>query len=434
MKSRLAKGLFFLLIIASLAHVSSAQVLYNSSTGADGALDLSKMDCGSCFIQLPESGILNYTTVNIPVGKVLTFHKNSKNTPVFVLAQGKVTIAGVIAIKGEKTPGPGGFYGGAYNQPGFGPGAGAACTSTTITGRCPPDSQGKWKGPLSLLPIIGGSGGGGSESGYLGGGGGGAIVIASSNIIEILGSGEVNANGAPYNGIFAGISYGSGGAIRLVANSINVIGSLTATGYPDDRDTHGIIKIEAQPNSVTLLPNQYSYPPPIISTINPVIIPAVGPSLVITSIGGFPVPANSGQRFDTIDVILPKQLPDSIPIVVKASNIPVGSQVKVAFSGSLDATATTGTLSGTLASSTATVNVAKLDRNIGTVTYLFVSSTFDLPQVAQNFNPPGRDQVAQVRLESPLGGQSKYVFLRRDGTEIDSKKLSAQLLQQFGNE
>lgn len=155
MKSGLAKGFIFLAVIVSLAHTSFAQVLYNSSTGADGALDLSS---GDKEVQLPESGILNYTIVNISEGKKLTFRKNSKNTPVFMLAQGKVTIGGFISVDAnQNVPGPGGYYGG---QPGFGPGGGAACNPNTITGSCPSESQGKWVGTLSLVPLIGGSGGG----------------------------------------------------------------------------------------------------------------------------------------------------------------------------------------------------------------------------------------------------------------------------------
>ena len=44
----------------------AAQTFSSGSTGADGALDLA---AGDRRVQLPDSGILNYTTVNIPNGR-----------------------------------------------------------------------------------------------------------------------------------------------------------------------------------------------------------------------------------------------------------------------------------------------------------------------------------------------------------------------------
>src|SRR6185436_4853836 len=90
-----------------------AQTFSSGSTGEDGALDLSS--CPQiCEVQLPESGVLNYTTVNIPSGKTLRFKVNSRNTPVIMLAQGTVTISGAIdvsasgdPITGRSKPGPG---------------------------------------------------------------------------------------------------------------------------------------------------------------------------------------------------------------------------------------------------------------------------------------------------------------------------------------
>src|SRR5438128_3435684 len=167
--------LLFMGFILLLSLSAQAQTFSSGSTGADGPLDLTS---GDRKVQLPESGVLNYTTVNIPAGKSLTFKRNPRNTPVIMLAQGTVTILGFISVDGlsdpdtpafNTTPGPGGFYGGAPYQPGFGPGGGT------------PNSpfNGRWVGPLSLVPIIGGSGAAGG-SGCYGPGGGGAIGIASS--------------------------------------------------------------------------------------------------------------------------------------------------------------------------------------------------------------------------------------------------------------
>src|SRR6266403_1554 len=222
-----------LVIIGFLFLASSstpAQGFSSGSTGADGPLDLSS---GDRVVQLPESGILNYTTVNVPVGRVLSFAKNYRNTPVIMLAQGNVTIAGAMSVSaqgGTRIPGPGGFYGGAAGSPSFGPGGGASVPGSA--------SDGKWVGSLSLVPIIGGSGAGGyfgNPCDCFGGGGGGAIVIASSSSIVLQGA--IYANGA------SGVTlFGSGGAIRLVANALNVTGSLQALGRTTDASESGVIR------------------------------------------------------------------------------------------------------------------------------------------------------------------------------------------------
>jgi hypothetical protein len=110
------------------------QTFPSGSTGADGALDLAAMSCTDCLVQFPLGGVLNYTTVNVPGGKTLRFNPNLSNTPVVLLAQGDVTVGGVVDVSQDaawfvadpqrnvsnehvRLPGPGGFYGGAVGQP-----------------------------------------------------------------------------------------------------------------------------------------------------------------------------------------------------------------------------------------------------------------------------------------------------------------------------
>src|SRR5580765_5723316 len=90
-----------ILILATLLFLSvttPAQTFSSGSTGADGALDLSSLNCSTCEVQLPDSGVLNYTTVSIPAGKILKFRRNLHNTPVVLLAQGSITVNGVIDL------------------------------------------------------------------------------------------------------------------------------------------------------------------------------------------------------------------------------------------------------------------------------------------------------------------------------------------------
>jgi hypothetical protein len=418
----LLQRLFGFAVVVSLA-ISTAvwgQAFTSGSTGADGALDLTS----SQTIQVPASGIFNYTTVTIAEGATLSFVNNLANTPVTMLAQAAVNIAGTINISapvnsngyGGSTPGPGGFYGGETGTPGWGPGGGA------------PLANGQWIGPLSLFPNIGGSGGGGASQGcpYYGatysgpgGGGGGAITIASSTSITIANSGVISANGTttpigPCNG--AG-PFGANGAVRLVANSIAVAGSVSAA----------VFRMEAPTGS-----NSYtgSGTAPVIATINPDVVPTKPPSLQIVSVGGYKVPANSGSSFTTIDLLLPNQLQDPIAVVVEAKNVPVGSPVTINFNNSPSATFPPVNLTGTRESSTATLSVTGLNR--GAVDYLFVYTIFNASQIAQNLNPLDPASVSKIEVASSLGGRTHYRFLQREGTEVSPSKLPLALKSAFG--
>src|SRR5262249_16110159 len=117
----------------------------------------------------PPNDIFNFTTVT--VGRMVTvrFRRNLANTPVYILAQGDVTVSGVIDVSGgggspggrAAAGGPGGYnggLGGVYNEAlasagsGLGPGGGIS------------ESVGSFVGIRELLPLVGGGGGGGGRS------------------------------------------------------------------------------------------------------------------------------------------------------------------------------------------------------------------------------------------------------------------------------
>ncbi|MDQ3130911.1 MAG: hypothetical protein M3Q99_09135 [Acidobacteriota bacterium] len=418
-------------LLCILPFVANAQ--FNSgSTGVDGALDLSTASfCqpnGICEVQLPESGILNYTTINVPPGRVLIFKRNSRNSPAILLAQGNVTVGGEINVStpcamnfssvlctghyesnsNVQTPGVGGFSGGAPGKDGFGSGKGIAAG----------DINAKWVGPLNLLPIVGGSGGAGYTCGYpfyscRGGGGGGAIVIASSAQITI--SGAVKAIGS---------ESGSGGAIRLIANSLDIAGQLSATSR-----NSGVIRLEAPTGQRNFTGT--SNPAAVLSTINPSIVADAQPLLTIVSVGGYLVPSYAGTRFDTADLQLPNQLTDPINVVIQAANIPSGTPVQVGFAnGGVNATSTSCTLTGGPGPLQCTATISNLNRT--GVTYLLATATFTPPANFAQLNPKGENNVAKIRLESILGAKPKYVFLRNNNSVIDNAKLPKDFLQQFG--
>lgn len=409
----------FLICVLLLAFTIGASAQFNSgSTGADGALDLATMNCPPfdvCEIQLPESGVLNYTTVDIPAGKLLRFRINSRNTPATVLAQGPVNIQGGISVSsgvniitscfnvGPPIIGPGGFRS-SQNGRGFGPGGGT-----------PESPDGKWVGPLSLVPIVGGSG----PYAHTGAGGGALTLASSSTIVH---SGSIWADGS-YCG--SQIARGSGGAIRLVANSITATGNFSACG--GTIETCGVVRLEATSINFT----GSSSPAAVLATINPVIIPEAVPRLTIATVGGYSVPSYSGSRTDTVDLLLPNQFSDPIPVGITASNIPTGTQVNVGFaSGSLSATSSPCNLAGSFASSSCTATISNLNRTA--VTYLLATAAFDPPAALAVHNPKGPDQVAKVRLEAVLGATPKYMFLNGQGKLIDNSKISKTFLAHFG--
>lgn len=270
----------------SLAGLTMPALAFDSgSTGADG--DFSPTV--NTQLQIPESGVFNFTTVNIPTGVIVTFKKNTTNTPVVMLASGNVTIAGTLNLNGTDSThvgasgdgnlgddglpgigGPGGYDGGRGGSAGkgnggagLGPGGGGGGKYFYYAnyynyylggggggfngagGNQPQySSGGGWAsgaggagyGSSQLLPLIGGSGGGGGTGGLSfaasgGGGGGGAILIASSGTVNVTGSiaaygGKSGSSSGSGCGGRGG--YGSGGAIRIVATTISGNGAIAA--------------------------------------------------------------------------------------------------------------------------------------------------------------------------------------------------------------
>ncbi len=240
--------LSFAALLAAVTAVAQGAFTFDAgSTGALGDL----LVTNAVTITLPPDGVLHYKRVEITPDGSVSFVKNALNTPVTLLAQEEVIIAGDILLDGSAPSGgdpgrggPGGFDGGRGaigGQPGGngkGPGGGrpandndagpGAYATRGALGGTRNETGGDVYGDPLLLPIIGGSGGAGYDNGFSGGGGGGgAILIASSARISLPTTGRgIFARGAQvpaYND-------GSGGAIRLVAPIVEGIGTLNANG------------------------------------------------------------------------------------------------------------------------------------------------------------------------------------------------------------
>lgn len=213
----------------------------SGSNGSYGPLNITE----NTTLDLPPDGVFHCTTINVSGGRTLRFNRNPLNTPVVLLAQGDVTIAGTIDVNGANASGaiggaggPGGFDGGfggfgpsaPFNRGGDGHGPGRGLNANNqraaahATGAA---SNDRTYGNVLIVPLIGGSGSAGADGnpGHGGGGGGGAILIASNTRITINGNGLINANGG-----FGNFGGGSGGAIRLVAPTGGGNGRLSASG------------------------------------------------------------------------------------------------------------------------------------------------------------------------------------------------------------
>lgn len=218
----------------------------SGSTGADGAF----APTANTTVQLPPSGVLHYTTVNIPAGVTVKFTRNAANSAVMILTTGDVNIAGVIDIRGGSAlttkyglagdinkggvGGPGGFDGGRgglqeqnrKGGTGYGPGGaggGIQAFGSNDANRCYQKVQGGggggfaaagepskciqnnsgnvsvdrtgYGGPAygsnSMLPLVGGSGGGGGAGGPNGWGLPGAGGGGGGGALMLVASGTV---------------------------------------------------------------------------------------------------------------------------------------------------------------------------------------------------------------------------------------------------
>jgi hypothetical protein len=244
------RGGRFTLLTAAFACAAGLLHAQSFNVGSDGTLG-DVVIATNTTVDLPANGRLHYKSLTVNAGVTLSFNRNLRNTPVFILSQGDVEVNGTIDVSGGGRTansggrgGPGGFDGG---KPGFGvelpPGAGYGpgggrpgnndCSG--VIGVASGGSYGELGfsstngiyGDKFLLTLVGGSGGGGGGGNSFqgGGGGGGAILIAANTRISV--NGTILARGA-----FGGAcnNGGSGGAIRLVAFRVAGSGTLNAEG------------------------------------------------------------------------------------------------------------------------------------------------------------------------------------------------------------
>ena len=440
----------------------------SGSTGADGAFNPTT----SQTIDLPATGVFNYTSVNIPTGVTINYNKTTSNAPVVILASGDVTIAGTIDVSGSNgwdgcdgvannsgnpgLGGPGGYdggYGGMYlnnrqGSNGLGPGGGGGGTGTdcgaeggggggyVVTGSSSycivqgyngtTGKGGTAYGSAWLTPLLGGSGGGGGSGandpqGYFGmggGGGGGALMIVASGKLALDGS--INANGGGGGDCknifsFVGSRYsgsgggGSGGGIRIVASNFSVTNAAGLLVNGGYRGDNGQSGLKWGGNGSPGYTRTETYTSGTFSFLG-------APTLVFAKLNGAAVTQNpTGQG----DVQLTADTPNPVTVDLASSNVPTGTVINlkvVQQRGAIDSFNSTP-LSGNINGATAAASV-NIPMGVST---LYATASFNttvamskaLSTYAQG------EPVEKVRLETVLNGKSSATLITATGKEFN---------------
>lgn len=435
----------------------------SGSSGADGAFAPSV----DTRLTLPEDGVFNFTTVDIPAGVTISFNKNTGNTPVVMLATGDVKIAGTIDISGTNATdvgaagdghigddglpglgGPGGYDGGVGGLPegdffgggGLGPGGGGYGTVSTMGYRgnggggsfgtngsaingSISGQAGETYGSSLLLPLIGGSGGGGgmggdSFAGSGGGGGGGALLIAASGTMTVSGTIQADggraghSSGSDCGAVGGG---GSGGGIRLVATTIAGEGDITAIGAGrpviNDCATSGYIVISGEfmhtggDGRIRLETETLNR----TSGTTPTYTFGSPGSLFIAGLPTLRISRVGGVNAPAnptgvADISLPGDIPNPVTVEFEATGIPLGNIVEL----------TVVPARGSKASSVS--NTLDGDTNLSTA-----SAFIDLPQ-----GPSTLMASVTYTLVAGLDGHKEY-YERIAGEPVRSLRIEASL-------
>lgn len=265
--------------------------------------------------------VFKYSSINIPSGVDVTFTNHPKNAPVVWLVQGDVTIAGNVLVGDDSPSQPGGFAGGiaANTNPagqGYGPGGGRQDSHGGSYGTGGSGGPVVTYGNPKVLPLMGGSGGSGAAD--PGGAGGGAILIASDLTITI--DGTVRSDGQYVDWYGGG---GSGGAIRVIADSVTGGGGLFARGAPTSQPG-GLGRIRVEGNTVTLPQGTPDYEVDIPDDPVQIFPQPDAPVIRITQVDSRSVPADpaASLEFPKQDVEISSST--EITVSMEAQNMPTG--------------------------------------------------------------------------------------------------------------
>lgn len=353
------------LMLAALLFAGPAWAQYDS--GSDGSMGVLSPS-SSVTIPLPADGVLHYTDVDIPTGVTVTFERNPRNTPVYLLSQNDILLNGTISVSGGTAAtintvfitrrgglgGPGGQDGGssrigngldagAHGQ-GIGPGgAGASAQSyygggggaSPVTGGMKPKSasSGGVAWAQKEFWMLSGGSGGGASPGTGGGGGAGVLTLAASGTITI--NGGIYANGGKGD-TYAG--FGGAGIVRVVAGAISGSGTIQAVGNSSSCNNsgtacggNGLIRLEsfetigALTTKCTPTP-EFGLPGKALPYPTPALVPTV------TIVSAHQQDLDPEAPYDmhplvSPDLVLPQG--SLVSVTVEATNVPPGTTVNL---------------------------------------------------------------------------------------------------------
>jgi hypothetical protein len=465
MRSKLKLSLIpFLSIGLILSSPAWAQTTYNSgSTGANGAFPPAAIPTGATSIVMdlgngnltykdaqggnlgtgavgaPDaSGVYNFTTFTLPAGITLNFIPDSLNRPVQFLDSGDVTIAGTFSVSGQSyqgkkggAGGPGGFNGGD---------GGGDTTSTALNGGAGAGPTGgvgwgsAYVGGGSLLianqqltPLFGGSGGGGGQGnvalpGDGGGGGSGSLLLASNGTITLNGNiYAIGGSGTPNYRDSLSSGGGSGGAVRLVANTVKGSGTINTSGGNSAYAAGGagFVRIEAFSNTGITVAGASSFLRP---TTPSAAIPANLPSLRITSIGGIAVPANgSGGLPSQPDISFSQTQTGTVLLNVATSGIPINTTFNVRVAPTDGKYGNLSTFTGT---TSATGGSASISLPQGTSIVDVYAAFQPTAQTAQRIEKFVGEKIVRAEISSRYRGASEVVYITESGKRIPASKIA----------
>lgn len=234
-----------------------------------------------------------------------------------------------------------------------------------------------------------------------------------------------NPSGAPYRvSVTRGLAGelgggGSGGGIRLVANTFAGTGRLQAVGGLTGGS--GIIRIEA-------------FQSPFTGNIDPlpavdrpgIVIPPNIPMLRIASIAGVAVPLSpQGPAASLADVVIPPGIVNPIPVVIEGMNIPPDSQITVRISGRQeDGSSVSREVMATLmGDATMTRATVPLNFTAGLNIVEAFGTFVLLAQQAQQLPRVQGERIERVRVESRLGQGSRTIYITASGAEVPAERL-----------
>lgn len=291
--------------------------------------------------------VYKYSTLNIPSSSSISYTNRSNTCPVVILVQGNATINGTLNLNSNGSqPGPGGFFGGAFGNTagtilgsaGGGPGGGQPSSTNGVLAGSGSYSTfgttgiglGSLYGNDRIIPLIGGSGGGAYYN-ISGQGGGGAVLLVVRGTLTVNGMIQANAPSIDFNRYGAG----SGGAIRIIAETLAGTGNLQAISGGGNNTTggQGRIRIEKINGALT---GQNTAPIPSYGSVGVVakLWPDnLDPSVSVVSVGSISAPTDPFGGLTAPDIELPSEGPFTVQ--AQAKNIPTNGTWSVVLRSNL---------------------------------------------------------------------------------------------------